>query len=95
MAVTMWSPEALVRHLVSSLVGQGAQIKVWTSGTQKKCVVHVCMNPGEVNKLVGEGGKVAQAIHTFLSIIGKKRNQLITLKMESLSNESFSSKKEP
>lgn len=80
---TKWNPKALVQHLISSLIGEGVQVTVWTSETQDKCVVHVCIDPKEVNKLVGERGKVAQAIHTLLDVIGKKQDQLITLKMES------------
>lgn len=83
MAEKDWNPETLVRHLVCSLVAQNTQVQVWTSGTSEKCVVHVCIDPKEVNKLVGEGGKTAQAIHTLLQVVGKKQNQSIALKMES------------
>ena len=79
-----WSPEALVRHLVKGLVSQDAQIKVWTSGTREECTVHVCMDSKETNKLVGEGGGTAHAIHTLLDVVGKSQGQSVTLKMESL-----------
>lgn len=93
MAKKEWNPEKLLQHLVCSLVGEGVQVKVWTTGVEKRCVVHVCMDLKEINKLAGEGGQVAQAIHTLLNAVGNKHHQSITLKMESLSAQVSSSTK--
>jgi len=65
--------EKLVEYIVRALVDNKDAVKVKTTEEGDICVITVTVDPDEVGRVVGRGGKNAQAIRTIIrSLAGKQ-----------------------
>ena len=68
--------ENFVKFIVSELVDDKESVQVRTQDVDGSTIITVKVNPNELGRVVGHGGRNAQAIRTLLHSLAGKKGEL-------------------
>ena len=72
----------LVKYLVTSLVSKPEDVAISVvEENEKTIVITVSVNPEDMGKVIGRGGKVASSIRTIVKSASIKENKRYIVKM--------------
>ena len=74
--------EELIKFIVESLVEDKSAVKVSTREEEKAVVIEVSVAEGDVGKVIGKNGKVAQAIRAILHSAAYKETKKYIFKIK-------------
>ena len=69
--------EELVKYIVKSLVKDEGAVVVSMEETETEVTIFVKVNPDDMGKIIGKGGKIASSIRTIVkSMLAKSRKKV-------------------
>ena len=72
--------EELVKYIVKSLVRDEDSVEVSTQETEDEITISVKVNPDDMGKIIGRGGKIASSIRTIVKSMLAKQNKKVFVK---------------
>lgn len=77
----MEKDQEFVEYVVKALVDQPEQVKTNRKIDEMGVLIELSVDPSEVGKIIGKGGKTAKALRTLLRVLGAKYNSRLNLKI--------------
>lgn len=74
--------EELVKYIVCQLVQNKEQVEVTSKEDEKGIVITVKVDNDDMGRVIGKGGKVAQAIRSIVKTASSKTNKKYVVKFE-------------
>lgn len=74
--------EELVKYIVGQLVQNKEQVEVTSKEDEKGIVITVKVDNDDMGRVIGKGGKVAQAIRSIVKTASSKTNKKYVVKFE-------------
>lgn len=74
--------EELVKYIVGQLVQNIEQVEVTSKEDEKGIVITVKVDNDDMGRVIGKGGKVAQAIRSIVKTASSKTNKKYVVKFE-------------
>ncbi len=72
--------EKLVEYIVKSLVIDSDNVQVSTTEDENEKVIHVMVNPEDMGRIIGKGGKIASSIRTIVKSLSAKEDKKVFVK---------------
>lgn len=72
--------EKLVEFIVKSLVLDSESVQVSTTEDENEKVIHVTVNPDDMGRVIGKGGKVASSIRTIVKSLSARVDKKVFVK---------------
>ena len=67
----------LIEYIVKALVEDKDSVKIEIDSNENETVVHVFVNPDEIGRVIGKGGRIASSIRTIAkSTSGRDRKKV-------------------
>lgn len=76
-----YSDQEFLDFLVKSLVDNPGAVKVNRTVDEMGVLLTLDVGPEDMGKIIGKGGKTAQAIRSLLRVVGMKNHARVTLKI--------------
>jgi uncharacterized protein len=71
----------LVTSLVRGLVRSPGRIQVWERTQGERVVVELSVDPDDRGRVIGRGGRTADALRTVLDAVARRRGQSCVLEI--------------
>jgi len=71
----------LVEYIAKSLVDDPAQVKVSEVGGANSVIIELHVAPGDMGRVIGKGGRVANAMRTLVRVLAAKEGKRVTLEI--------------
>ena len=72
--------EELVKYIVKSLVKDEDAVEVSMEETETEVTIFVKVNPDDMGKIIGKGGKIASSIRTIVKSMLAKSHKKVFVK---------------
>lgn len=72
--------EKLVEYIVKSLVLDSDSVQVSTTEDENEKVIHVIVNPDDMGRIIGKGGKIASSIRTIVKSLSSRQDKKVFVK---------------
>jgi hypothetical protein len=72
--------EKLVEYIVKSLVIDSDNVQVSITEDENEKVIHVMVNPDDMGRIIGKGGKIASSIRTIVKSLSAKEDKKVFVK---------------
>ncbi len=72
--------EKLVEYIVKSLVVDEQSVQISTTEDENEKVLHVMVNPDDMGRIIGKGGKIASSIRTIVKSLSAKEDKKVFVK---------------
>lgn len=67
----------LIEYIVKALVEDKDSVKIDIDSNENETVIHVFVNPDEIGRVIGKGGRIASSIRTIAkSTSGRDRKKV-------------------
>lgn len=73
--------EQLVEYIVKALVDKPEEVSVSETTSETVSIIEVKVPAGEVGKVIGKGGKIANSIRTIAKASGAKDKKRVTVEI--------------
>jgi hypothetical protein len=70
-----------VESIVKSIVDHPGDVKINIVEGEKSTILELKVNPEDVSKVIGKGGRIARAIRTLIGVIAGRANKRILLEI--------------
>lgn len=70
-----------VESIVKSIVDHPGDVKIKIVEGEKSTILELKVNPEDVSKVIGKGGRIARAIRTLIGVIAGRSNKRILLEI--------------
>jgi predicted RNA-binding protein YlqC (UPF0109 family) len=77
----MSSPKDLVEFIAKSLVDDPSQVHVSEIEGETSIILELRVGPEDMGRVIGRGGRTANAMRTLLRVIGAKQGKRIALEI--------------
>lgn len=74
--------EELVTFVAKSLVEQPDAVTVYRKETRRATILKLRVAPGDTGRVIGKGGRVANAIRSLVTVATRHENKPVTLEIE-------------
>lgn len=74
--------EDLIRFLAQSLVEQPDGVHVYTKETRRETIIKLQVAPGDVGRVVGRNGRVANAMRSLLDVAARHHKKPVLLEID-------------
>ena len=74
--------EELIRFLANSLVEQPDQVNVYTKETRRETIIKLQVAQGDVGRVVGRSGRVANAMRSPLDVAARHHKKPVLLEID-------------
>jgi uncharacterized protein len=74
--------EELVTFVAKSLVEQPDAVTVYRKETRRATIIKLRVAPGDTGRVIGKGGRVANAIRSLVTVATRHENKPVTLEIE-------------
>ena len=76
----------LLLYLVSSLVDHPADVRIDEKAEQGIVVLSLSVNPADMGKVIGKGGKIIKALRNIIKILAVKEDKKFELVLEEVAS---------
>jgi len=74
--------EKLVKYIIENLVENVDDIKITSEEDGNLTIIHVSVNPSDVGRVIGKGGKIASSIRTIVKSVSNKDGKRYIVKID-------------
>lgn len=74
--------EDLVRFLAESLVEEPSRVSVYRKETRRTTILKLRVAPVDTGRVIGKGGRVANAIRTVLNVSARHHDKPVILEID-------------
>jgi predicted RNA-binding protein YlqC (UPF0109 family) len=74
--------EDLVRFLAESLVEEPSRVSVYRKETRRTTILKLRVAPVDTGRVIGKGGRVANAIRTVLNVAARRHDKPVMLEID-------------
>ena len=74
--------EELVRYIAESLVEEPDRVRVYLKETRKMNIIKLRAAPEDTGRIIGKGGRVANAIRTLLNVTARNEDKPVILEID-------------
>ncbi|MBP6440748.1 MAG: KH domain-containing protein [Candidatus Accumulibacter sp.] len=74
--------EELIRFLAESLVEQPDRVNVYVKETRRETIIKLQVAQGDVGRVVGRGGRVANAMRSLLDVAARHHKKPVLLEID-------------
>jgi uncharacterized protein len=74
--------EELVKFVARSLVEQPDAVSVYRKETRRATILKLRVAPGDTGRVIGKGGRVANAIRSVVSVATRHESKPVMLEIE-------------
>lgn len=74
--------EDLVRFLAESLVEEPSRVSVYSKETRRTTILKLRVAPVDTGRVIGKGGRVANAIRTVLNVAARHHDKPVMLEID-------------
>ena len=74
--------EDLIRFLAHSLVEQPEKVRVYTKETRRETIIKLQVAQGDVGRVVGRSGRVANAMRSLLDVASRHHKKPVILEID-------------
>ena len=71
----------LVEYIAKSLVDDPAQVKISEVEGSSSVIIELHVAPGDMGRVIGKGGRVANAMRTLVRVLAAKEGKRVTLEI--------------
>lgn len=71
----------LVEYIAKSLVDDPSQVQVSEIASANSVIIELRVSPEDMGRVIGRGGRVANAIRTLLRVMAAKQGKRVTLEI--------------
>ena len=77
----MTSPKELVEFIAKSLVDDPSQVHVSEIAGETSVILELRVGPEDMGRVIGKGGRTANAMRTLVRVLAAKQTKRITLEI--------------
>jgi predicted RNA-binding protein YlqC (UPF0109 family) len=77
----MTKAKEFVESIVKSIVDHPEDVTIQIVEGEKSTILELKVNPEDVSKVIGKGGRIARAIRTLIGVIAGRANKRILLEI--------------
>lgn len=77
----MQQAKDFVESIVKAIVDHPSDVKIRIVEGEKSTILELKVNPEDVSKVIGKGGRIARAIRTLIGVIAGRNNKRIILEI--------------
>lgn len=77
----MQKAKDFVESIVKSIVDHPEDVKITIVEGEKSTILELKVNPEDVSKVIGKGGRIARAMRTLIGVIAGRNNKRILLEI--------------
>ncbi len=70
-----------IENIVTSIVDHPEDVKITVVEGEKSTILELKVNPEDISKVIGKGGRIARAMRTLIGVIAGRRNKRILLEI--------------
>ncbi len=74
--------EELVTFLAESLVEEPGRVKAYRKETRRMTIIKLRVAPADTGRVIGKGGRVANAIRTLLNVATRHEEKPVILEID-------------
>ncbi len=74
--------EELVTFLAESLVEEPERVKAYRKETRRMTIIKLRVAPADTGRVIGKGGRVANAIRTLLNVAARHEEKPVILEID-------------
>ncbi len=74
--------EELIRFMAQSLVEQPDRVNVYIKETRRETIIKLQVAQGDVGRVVGRGGRVANAMRSLLEVDARQHKKPVLLEID-------------
>ena len=74
--------EELVRFIARSLVEEPDKVRVYSKDMRRETIIKLQVSPEDVGRVVGRGGRVANAMRAVLEVAARQARKPVILEIE-------------
>jgi predicted RNA-binding protein YlqC (UPF0109 family) len=71
----------LIEYIATSLVDDPAQVKVSEVQGSNSTIIELRVAPGDMGRVIGRGGRVANAMRALVRVLAAKEGKRVTLEI--------------
>jgi hypothetical protein len=71
----------LVEYIAQSLVDDPTQVQVSEVGGDNSVIIELRVAPADMGRIIGRGGRVANAMRTLIRVLAAKEGKRVTLEI--------------
>lgn len=71
----------LVENIVKMIVDHPDDVKIKVVDGEKSTIIELKVNPEDISKVIGKGGRIARSIRTLIGVLAGKSNKRILLEI--------------
>jgi len=77
----MQKASEFVENIVKTIVDHPEDVKIKIVEGEKSTILELKVNPEDVSKVIGKGGRIARAIRTLIGVLAGRNNKRILLEI--------------
>ncbi|HOJ50132.1 MAG TPA: KH domain-containing protein [Spirochaetota bacterium] len=77
----MQKVKVFVENIVKSIVDHPNDVNIKVVEGEKSTILELRVNPEDVSKVIGKGGRIAKAIRTLIGVLAGRANKRIFLEI--------------
>jgi len=77
----MQKVKLFVENIVKSIVDHPNDVNIKVVEGEKSTILELRVNPEDVSKVIGKGGRIAKAIRTLIGVLAGRANKRIFLEI--------------
>ncbi len=74
--------EELIQYIAESLVEEPDRVRVYTKETRRETIVKLQVAQGDVGRVVGRNGRVANAMRSLLDVAARQHDKPVILEID-------------
>lgn len=81
--------EELIKYILNKIVDHPEDLKIESLQNEESVTITAKLNPDDMGKIIGKGGKTINSIRTLVKILASKDQKRFNFNVESISPETI------
>lgn len=77
----MEKAKEFIENIVTAIVDHPEDVKITIVEGEKSTILELKVNPEDISKVIGKGGRIARAMRTLIGVIAGRKNKRILLEI--------------